>query len=74
MNEFKRQSRQIKYQTKRYQEDPELRAKLKEQVRQNYSKRFNSEDPLIREATRERKEKSIKHLICVLRQEMKKID
>ena len=55
MEEVKKQSKQMKYQTKRYEEDPEFRAKLKEQVKQNYLKRYTSEDPLIREATRERK-------------------
>ena len=55
MEEVKKQSKQIKYQTKRYKEDPEFRANLKKQVNINYLKRYNSEDPIVREETRERK-------------------
>jgi hypothetical protein len=55
MEEVKKQSSQMKYQTNRYLIDPEFRANLKEQVKQNYLKRYNSEDPIIRDATRDRK-------------------
>ena len=55
MEETKKQSRQMKYQTNRYNEDPEFRANLKEQVKQNFLKRYNSEDPIVRQETRERK-------------------
>jgi hypothetical protein len=55
MEEVKKQSRQMKYQTNRYKEDPEFRANLKEQVKLNYYKRYNSEDPIVRDETRERK-------------------
>lgn len=55
MEETKKQSKQMKYQTNRYKSDPEFRANLKKQVNENYLKRYNSEDPVIREATREKK-------------------
>ena len=57
MEEVKKQSRQMKYQTTRYNEDADFRANLKEQVRKNYLKRYNSEDETRREATRQRKRK-----------------
>ena len=50
----KPQSKQT-FQTQRYEQHPEFRAKLKQQVKKNYLKRYNFEDIEVRNATRERK-------------------
>ncbi len=68
MEETKKQSRQMKYISNKYATDEDFKAKLKQQVNENYKKRYNSDDPVLREATRKKKAEVNKEAYARLKQ------
>jgi hypothetical protein len=68
MEETKKQSRQMKYISNKYTTDEDFKAKLKQQVNENYKKRYNSDDPVLREATRKKKAEANKEAYAKLKQ------
>ena len=68
MEETKKQSRQMKYISNKYATDEDFKAKLKQKVNENYRKRYNSDDPVLREATRKKKAEENKIAYVKLKQ------